>query len=439
LDNLHYDEDVLHCEEVSLERLVSEFGTPAYVYSRATFLQHLAGLKQAFAALHPMICFAVKTCGNIHVLSELGEAGAGADVVSGGELFRALSAGIPARRVVFAGVGKSDAELTEAVQAGIRSVNLESGSELLALGRIAGGLRRHVRAAVRVNPDVRAHGTPEKTTTGVRGSKFGVDIDRIPELFDRAADFPYLTVDGLHIHLGSPIFSPEPYVLALDRILKLADSLRKSGHYIASINLGGGFAADYGVDAALGWDEYAARIVPLLAPFAASGGEVILEPGRAIAANAGVLLTQVRYIKEAGGRRIAIVDAGMNHLIRAALYDSFHFIWPVRASGGQVPPRRSGWLDLPGLQRYDIVGPICESTDYLARDRQLPPLTEGDFMAIFGAGAYGMVMASQYNAIPRPAEVLVDGAIARLIRRRENYADLIEAELNLTSATSRSR
>ncbi|MEU7230730.1 diaminopimelate decarboxylase [Streptomyces chrestomyceticus] len=438
-DCFHYDDGVLHCEGASLEKLVRTYGTPSYVYSRATFRTHLAGLKAAFAALDPLVCYAVKTCGNIHLLSEVDASGAGADVVSGGELYRALSAGIPAERVVFAGVGKSDGELREAVEAGIRSVNVESESELSALGRIAARAGRTVRAAVRVNPDVQSRGTPEKTTTGVRGSKFGVDLGQVPALFERAATLPQVALDGLHLHLGSPIHSPEPYVVALERILELTDKLRTAGHTVNSINMGGGFAAAYETGGAPGWDAYAAAIVPVLAPFVASGGQVIMEPGRTIAANAGALLTRVRFIKQAGDRRVAVVDAGMNTLIRAALYDSFHFLWPVRPCDGLVPPHRAGRLHLPGLIRYDIAGPICETTDYLARDRELPPLAEGDLMCIFGAGAYGMAMASQYNATPRPPEILVDEERATLIRRRETYADLIEAELPPPSATSAAR
>jgi diaminopimelate decarboxylase len=431
VDRFCYHEGVLHCEEVSVEAIAERHGTPTYIYSRATFRGHLASLMEAFAPLDPLVCYAVKTCSNIHLLGELGECGGGADVVSGGELHRALTAGIPADRVVFAGVGKSETELREAIEAGIRCVNVESGSELETVGRLAAGLDRSVRAAIRVNPDVAGYGTPQKTTTGIRGSKFGVDIDRVSALFDRSIHLAHVRLDGLHIHLGSPIYSPAPYVRALGRILELVEKLRANGHEIASINIGGGFAAAYETGLAPSWDDYAAAIIPVLKSFAAAGGQVIMEPGRSIAANAGVLLTRVRYIKDAGDHRVAIVDTGMNNLIRAALYDSFHFIWPVRPHDALVPPSRSGRVELTGLRSYDIAGPICESTDYLARERELPPLTEGDLVCIFGAGAYGMAMASQYNSVPRPAEILVDADAVRTIRRRETYADLIEEELNL--------
>lgn len=431
MDSFRYRDGVLHCEDVSLEKIAAQVGTPAYVYSRATFRRHLSSLTAAFAEADPLICFAVKTCSNIHLLRELAEGGAGADVVSGGELHRALMAGVPADRVVFAGVGKSATELREAIAAGVRSVNVESASELETLGRLAAELDRTVRTAIRVNPDVAGQGTPQKTTTGTRGSKFGVDLDLVPALFDRALQMPHVRLDGLHFHLGSPIYSPEPYVKALVRVLDLVDKLRANGHHVASINVGGGFAAAYQTGSAIDWEEYAAAIVSTIAPFVAGGGQVIAEPGRSIAANAGVLLARIRYIKEAGDRRVAIVDTGMNHLVRAALYDSFHFIWPVRPHDALIPEARSERPDLMGLRAYDIAGPICESTDYLARGRALPELKEDDLLCIFGAGAYGMAMASQYNSSPRPAEILVDADSLRTIRRRETYADLVEAELNL--------
>jgi diaminopimelate decarboxylase len=433
VDGFQYRNGVLHCDDMSLTELAAEYGTPSYVYSRKTFRDHLAAFVRAFDQLEPLICYAVKTCGNIHILRDLGQAGAGADVVSGGELYRALVAGIPPERVVFAGVGKSETELREAIEAGIACINVESESELKLLDRLTTDLGRTVHAAIRVNPDVAGHKTPEKTTTGVRGSKFGVDIERVAALFDRSVDFKHVELTGLHIHLGSPIYSPEPYVGALRKIVALIERLRARGHRIAMINMGGGFAAQYETDVAPSLDDYAAAIVPILKPFVDDGGRVVMEPGRAIAANAGVLLTQVRYIKSAGTFCVAVVDAGMSTLIRAMLYDAFQFIWPVEPVGGLVPPRRAERLEMLGLRRYDIAGPICESTDYLARERELPELVEGSLLCVFGAGAYGMAMASQYNSTPRPPEVLVDQDETRLIRRRETYADLIDAEAFVTS------
>lgn len=431
MDRFTYKNGSLHCEEVNLEDLAVEYGTPTYVYSRDTLTTHLADLTAAFADLDPLVCYAVKTCSNLHLLHELGAGGAGADVVSGGELHRALTAGIPAERIVFAGVGKSREELEEAVAHNIGCVNVESESELELLADVVRQAGRTQRVAIRVNPDVQGHGTPEKTTTGTRGSKFGVDLERVADVFTRAAQLPQLRLAGLHVHLGSPIYSPEPYVRALTRVLELEGQLRAAGHHIELINMGGGFAADYETGLAPGWKDYAAAIVPVLRPFVAAGGRVIMEPGRSIAANAGVLLTRVRYLKSAGPRTVAIVDAGMTNLIRAALYDAFHFMWPVRPDGGLVPPNRTEDLRLEHSQEYDVAGPICESSDYLARARSLPRLGEGDLLAVFGAGAYGMAMASQYNSSLRPAEVLVEGDGSRLIRRRDTYHDLVAAELDL--------
>lgn len=434
MDSFSYRDGALYCDETSLAEIAHTFGTPCYIYSRRTLRTHLASLTAAFGELHPTVCFAVKTCGNIHLLAELRDGGAGADVVSGGELYRALAAGISPEKIVFAGVGKSAAELRQAIDAGIRSINVESESELGTVARIADEVGRTVNVAVRVNPDVGGHNTPLKTTTGTRGSKFGVDIDRVPALFDHSVRLPHIRLNGLHVHLGSPICDPAPYALALTRLIELEDKLRAAGHEITSINMGGGFAAAYETGGAPSWTDYSDVIVPILRPFVERGGQVVMEPGRSIAANAGVLLTKVQYLKQAGDRRVAIVDTGMNNLVRAALYDSFHFMWPVRPAGGIVPPRRAVQLELAGLQRYDIAGPICESTDYLGRDRRLPALAEGDLICIFGAGAYGMSMASQYNATPRPPELLVDGTQTRLIRRRETYADLIDAELSVVAA-----
>jgi diaminopimelate decarboxylase len=431
VDRIRYADGALRCEDVPMGEIADRFGTPVYVYSRGTFADHLEGLVKAFRRLNPVVCFAVKACGNVHVLRMLAELGAGADVVSGGELYRARTAGVPAQRIVFAGVGKSEAELREAVDGGIRSINVESEAELDALAGLAASRGRTVRAAVRVNPDVGGLNTPAKTTTGIRGSKFGVDIERVFGMFDRAASAPSLALDGLHVHLGSPVYGPAPYVAALEKLVPLADELTRAGRPVRSINIGGGFAAAYESEGALPWQAYADEIVPLLAPFAAAGGEVVLEPGRSVAANAGVLLTRVRWLKQAGDRTVAVLDAGMSQLMRVAMYDSFHFVWPVAPGHAFVPPSRTMRLDLPGLVPYDLAGPICESSDYLARNRHLPPLRPDDVLAIFGSGAYGMTMASQYNAIPRAAEVLVDGGTARLVRRRETYADLVAAELDV--------
>lgn len=420
----------LFCEDVNLENLAERYDTPVYVYSRATALGHLEGIQAAFAELDPSLHFAVKSCSNIHLLRELAAAGAGADVVSGGELHRSRLAGIPAELTSFAGVGKSDAELEQAVKSGIGYINVESEDELGALATAASRIGRSVRAAIRVNPDVASYRTHRKTTTGLRGNKFGVDIDHVEDLFGQAHALSNVVLDGLHVHLGSPIHTAEPYRLALTRLAELADKLEAGGHPVRTINMGGGFAAAYETGGAPGWNHYADTIVPILRPFVQRGGRVIMEPGRSVMANAGVLLTRIRRIKDAGDRRVAVVDAGMNDLLRVALYDASHFIWPVHPAEGHLPPRWSSSNGATHLTRYDVAGPLCESSDYFVQDRLLPPLDAGQLLCVYTAGAYGMAMANQYNTIPRCPEVLVDGTDAVLIRRRETYADLMAPELD---------
>ena len=282
-------------------------------------------------------------------------------------------------------------------------------------------------AALRVNPDESDAKTHAKTTTGKKETKFGVDLERALRFFEQYAADPHLQLRGLHTHIGSPIYSPEPYERAIKKTLGLIDQLRAAGHTVDAYDIGGGFMADYGGNSP-SWDDYAAAIVPLLKPFVASGGQVILEPGRTISANAGVLLTRVQYVKQGGTKKFVICDAGMNHQLRAALYDAYHFIWPTRVKLDQVPLTYAAEQSLPRLEAADIVGPICETGDFFARDRQIPKVQRGDLLCLFTSGAYGMSMASQYNSMPRPAEVLVDGDEARVIREREAYEDLVMGE-----------
>jgi diaminopimelate decarboxylase len=432
-DFYRYRAGTLFCEGTPLDRVAAEFGTPTYVYSAGTIQHHIQALRSAFAEIDPQVRYAVKACGNVHVIREIARRGVGVDVVSGGELFRAMRGGVAPEDVVFAGVGKTEKELRFAVDIGVGTINVESSAELFALDRIAGLGGRTARAAVRVNPDVAGYRTPVETTTGVRGSKFGIDIERVGSVFDAAASYANVQLSGLHIHLGSPIWSPEPYVVALQKILELAEELRGAGHEISTINFGGGFAANYEADDGPSFADYAAAICPVLRPFVERGGRVLMEPGRSIVASAGTLLTTVQYVKDAGPRRVAVVDTGMSHLLRTVLYDAFHFIWPVAVDREHVPVERRSEVDLRDLHAYDVAGPVCESTDYLARERRLPELSAGDLLCVFTAGAYGMVMASQYNALPRPAEVLVSGGTYRLIRRRETYEDLVALELEADS------
>lgn len=427
MDCFQYRDGQLFGEEVNLDDLAGRVGTPAYVYSRRTLEEHFDRLRQVFSSLDPLICYSIKSCGNVHLLKLLAQRGAGMDVVSGGELFRAQQADVPMDKIVYAGVGKTDDEIAMALNAGIGWFNIESEAEFENISTIAREHHRQAQAALRVNPDVDAQ-THAKTTTGKKETKFGVDIDRARRFFERYGKDPALRLSAIHLHIGSPIYSPQPYVQAITKALALIDELKAKGYAITALDIGGGFGADYETDQTPSWDQYAQQIVPLLQPFHDAGGRIILEPGRTLIANAGLLLTRVQYIKMGGSKKFVIVDTGMHHLIRPTLYDAFHFIWPTQVVPMHQPTGRSKTMDLSGLEPCDVVGPICETGDYLAKDRPLPPVARGDLLGIFTAGAYGMVMASQYNATPRPAEVLIDGDKATLIRRRETYDDLVEAE-----------
>jgi diaminopimelate decarboxylase len=403
--------------------------TPAYVYSIATFRDHYRRFHEAFASLQPIICYSIKTCGNINLLRELVALGSGMDVVSGGELFRAQIAGADMSKVVYAGVGKTDMEISDALRAKIGWFNIESEAEFENISAIANQIRQNGRAALRINPDVADSRTHPKTKTGNKGSKFGVDIERAKRFFETYGRNKNLSLSAVHLHLGSPIYSPEPYVDAIKKTLILIEELKQKGFNITMLDVGGGFPADYETGSSPSYKDFAAMIVPLLQPFANAGGQIIFEPGRTISANSGVLITRVLYVKNGGDKKFVVVDTGMHHLIRPTLYESFHFIWPTQVSPEFIPSERKINMNLSGLEYCDVVGPICESSDYLAKGRHLPPVRRGDILCIFSAGAYGMVMASQYNAIPRPPEVLVDGNKYEIIRLRETYKDLIAHEI----------
>lgn len=432
MDHFEYKNGQLFCEEVNLDELASRVGTPTYIYSRATFEEHYKRLAEAFAELDPIICYSIKSCGNLHICRLLADLGSGMDVVSGGELFRAQQAGADMSKIVYAGVGKTDQEIRAALEAKIGYFNIESEAEFENIASIAKQIGATGRAALRVNPDVADPDTHEKTTTGKKETKFGVDIERAKRFFERYGQDAHLRLSAIHLHIGSPIYSPQPYVDAITKALTLIDELRAQGHEIDALDIGGGFAADYETGESPLATDYAAQIVPLLRDFHAGGGKVILEPGRAIAGNAGVLLTRVQYVKLGGRKKFVIVDGGMHHLIRPTLYESFHFLWPTNVAPMHEPAERREQMDLAGLEACDVVGPICETGDYLAQDRPLPPVARGDLLCVFTAGAYGIVMASHYNAMPNPAEVLISGDQATLIRRRETYDDLVEAERDAT-------
>ncbi len=424
MDHFQYCGGVLHGEGVDLSTLAERFGTPQYVYSQQTLLDHYDRIEAAFAPLQAVICFAVKSCQNLAILRLLRARGSSFDVVSGGELARVLEAGADPSRVVYAGVGKTDAELRAALRANIGWFNIESEAELGNLGSLAAERGVTARVALRINPDVDPH-THVYTTTGKRETKFGIDLPDAERVFTAFQKRPGVHLAGIHLHLGSPVNSVDPYVEAVERVLPFIDGLRRRGHEIRALNVGGGFGAHYDGSEAPPASAYAQRLVPLL-----SGRdlEIYLEPGRSIAANAGVLLTRTLYTKSSGRRQFVIVDAAMTELIRPALYGSFHFVWPVRLPSGAHPPARRADHREPGTAPVDIVGPVCESGDFLAKDRWLPSVRRGDLLCVFSAGAYGFVMSSQYNSRPRAAEVLIEGSEARLIRRRESYDDLVAAE-----------
>lgn len=424
MDHFHFQNGKLHCEGVAAAQIAESVGTPAYVYSKATFLHHYRAVRDAFAALDPLICYSIKSCANLHILELLKQEGAGFDIVSGGELARAQAVGADTGKIVFAGVGKTDEEIEQAIDARVGWFNVESEAEMENLITIAGRKGTRVRAALRVNPDVDPK-THRYTSTGKKESKFGVDLERARRFFDAYGRSESVHLCGIHLHIGSPVNEIGPYVTAITKGIDLIDSLRADGFSIDTIDIGGGFGAHYRETEAPPAVKYAEAIVPLLKD---KKLRVIMEPGRAIAANAGILLTRVLYLKNSGDRDFLIVDAGMNDLLRPALYEAYHFVWPTAPVDGFVPTDRASASDLPGLRLMDVVGPVCESGDFLAKDRMLPPMQRGDLVAVYSAGAYGAVMASHYNARPNPPEVLVDGDKFRVIRKRETYEDLMAAE-----------
>lgn len=425
MDYFSYRDGLLYCEDVAVNEIAAQAGTAVYIYSAATLKHHYRELAQSFAELNPTICFSIKSLSNLSVLRLLAAEGSGFDVVSGGELARAKAIGADMSKVVYAGVGKTDLEIQQAIEAGIGLFNVESEDEFENIARLAKAAGKVVRAALRVNPDVDPK-THRYTTTGKKETKFGVDIERAERFFNVFGRCESVRLDAIHLHIGSPIYTAAPYVEAIHKTLMLIDRLKEQGFVVRTLDIGGGFAADYETGKSPQAKIYANEIVPLLL---GRGLDVILEPGRQIAANSGILLTKVLYVKQGGERNFLIVDAAMTDLIRPALYEANHFVWPARLGEGQIPPERRIESQAPNGVKVDIVGGVCESSDFLAKDRILPLMRRGDLLAVFTAGAYGFVMSSQYNSRPRVAEVLVDGGRWRVVRRRENYDDLMLPEL----------
>jgi diaminopimelate decarboxylase len=426
MDHFQYRSRELYCEDVPLSELATKFGTPLYVYSASTILQNLKEIQDAFAEAKPIICYSVKTNGNIHIGKLMAGQGSGFDVTSGGELYRALKAGGDPRKIVFAGVGKTDAEIRFALEKNILFFNVESEAELHTLGAVAKSMGVVAKATLRVNPDLPPK-THVKTDTSVKGVKFGLDIETILDVAQGVVGHSNLTVVGLHMHLGSPILSAEPYRQGIEKGLKLIEALRKQGHPIEYLNMGGGFGINYRKQEALPASAFAEVILPAVRE---AKCQLVLEPGRFIVGNAGILLSKVIFTKESGGQHYIIQDAAMNDLLRPTLYDSFHRIWPVAPAAGLPSPPEDYEVEIPDTFPQNVVGPVCESGDFLAKNRRLPQLKRGDLIATFSAGAYGMAMSSNYNARCRAAEVLVTGDKCRLIRRRETYEDLVAAEVD---------
>jgi len=424
MDYFNYQNGTLFAEDVSVEKIADEVGTPVYIYSKATFIDHLQKIQQSYSRLDTTICYSVKACGNINILKFMAEASSGFDIVSGGELFRVLQAGGNPSQTVFAGVGKTDAEILEALAADIGYFNIESEAELENLIRLAKQKGKQPKVALRVNPDV-DYKTHAFITTGKKETKFGVDIERAVKVFADYGSNPAVNLCAVHVHLGSGGKTIDPYVVAVEKILPLIDRLRDQGHTIEALDLGGGYGADYESDSVPSAADYAAGIVPLLKD---KNIKLILEPGKSICANAGIMLTRVLYIKRGGSKKFVIVDAGMNDLIRPSLYKAFHFIWPAKVDENFVPQKRTNDLKMDGAEVVDVVGPICEGSDFFAKDRILPPTQRGDLLSVFTAGAYGFTMSSNYNARGRVAEVLVEGKNFSVIRKRETYEDLIALE-----------
>mgnify|MGYP001007987219 CR=1 FL=1 len=399
------------CEDTPLQRLAEQHGTPAYVYSQGTITDHFDRLTQALAPLQHRICYAVKANSNGAILRTLARRGAGFDIVSGGELYRVIKAGGDPRRAIFAGVGKTEDEIAYALRNQILFFTVESAVELERINSVARRLKTTARFCVRVNPNVDAH-THRYITTGTHANKFGLEFEAALTVYRRARALPNVRAVGVQMHIGSQITTTRPYVMAIRKLAGMVNELRRVGVLLEYVDIGGGMGIIYRDETPPTPVEFAAAVVPLLRGMQAT---ILFEPGRFLVGNAGVLLTTVQYVKRTAAKTFVIVDAGMNDLIRPALYEAYHEIVPVRARRGAA-------------RVVDVVGPICESGDFLAQGRSLPPVQAGDVLAVRGAGAYGFAMASNYNSRPRAVELMVCGRRTRVVRRRETWDELIAAE-----------
>ncbi|GFM35494.1 diaminopimelate decarboxylase [Desulfovibrio psychrotolerans] len=412
MHHFEYRHNELHAEDIPVRQLAAEYGTPLYVYSSATLTHHFQAFDSAFGTPH-LTCYSVKACSNIAILRLLGALGAGVDIVSGGELHRALKAGIAAERIVYSGVGKKREEIRQALQAGILMFNVESMQELESINAVAREMETVARISIRINPDVDPKTHPY-ISTGLKKNKFGLDLIQARAAYRRASELDCIEPVGIDCHIGSQLTSLAPFLEALDRVLLFCSSLRDEGIQLRYLDLGGGLGIPYNEEDPPHPAEYGNALTERL-----HGTDItlILEPGRVIAGNAGILVTKVIYTKETPGKNFVIVDAAMNDLVRPSLYQSYHRIAEVSPQG-----RKS--------RAVDVVGPICESGDFLAQDRAFPEVRQEELLVLFSAGAYGFSMSSQYNSRPRAAEVLVCGNTSTLIRRRETYDDLTALEEN---------
>lgn len=413
MHDFQYRNGELYCEDVPLSRIAKEVGTPCYVYSHHTLVRHFRVYDGAFKNIPHIVAFAMKANSNLAVLRLMAKEGSGVDIVSGGELFRALKAGVPASKIVFAGVGKKPEEIRAALNADILMFNVESSAELQAINEVAASMGVKARVALRINPDIDPKTHPY-ISTGLKKSKFGIAADRAIEEFKNAAAFSHIKVVGLHAHIGSQLTQVTPFVESLKKVLAMVQTLAEQGIPLRYVNIGGGLGITYSDETPPEPKDLAEAISPLVRDLKCV---LIMEPGRVIVGNAGVMLTTVLYAKDGEAKRFLIVDAAMNDLIRPSLYDAYHDIRPVyeKVTHGEK-------------KTVDVVGPVCESGDFLAKDRMMPVMGAGDLMAVMSAGAYGFVMASNYNSRPRVPEVLVHEGQYHVIRSRESYEDLIRGE-----------
>src|SRR5499427_6089155 len=413
MHNFEYRHGELHCEQVPVSRIVKELGTPCYIYSHATLVRHFQVYDRAFAAVPHIIAFAMKANSNLAILRLMAKEGSGVDIVSGGELFRALKAGVPSSKIVFAGVGKNADEIRDALKAEILMFNVESSAEIHALNDVAASLGKKARVALRINPDIDPKTHPY-ISTGLKKSKFGIAADRALEEFTLASSLGHIEVVGVHAHIGSQLTEVAPFVESLKKVIKLIETLKKQGINIRYLNIGGGLGITYSDEKPPLPQELADAVSPLVKDLNLT---LVMEPGRVIVGNAGILVTKALYEKIGESKRFIIVDAAMNDLIRPSLYSAYHDIRPVSEALLQRPKHP-----------VDVVGPVCESGDFLAKDRSLPEVKPGDLLAVMSAGAYGFVMASNYNSRPRVPEVLIKDGEIHVIKTRETYDDLVKGE-----------